>query len=405
MSSKKVSLANYYRNSADTIKIVRFAVLFAFVIFAVYSIGFFSKNLTEDSLKAVLNSVYRSFNDLTPSETEIKIQSDDTASFTLMNDDLAVITNTSVKRYAFSGDKMLDYEYTYSDAASVNAGEYLLVYDSAGKELVLYNAVAKLAKKQFEYEVQSAAINELGYFAVVSSEKTYRSGVIVYAPDGNGEYPEVFRWMSPDRYILSIALNSNGTELACSAVYNRNGAFVTELIIYDIATGAKKHTTELDDTMVMKLAYKDKDDGLYALADGRFLHFDNGLNLKNTGVFNRGNAKFFKEAKDVFLVAESNNLSGSSMTVNLFDYNAKLLCTLKTDEKVLDADFSHSHLFVLHKEKMAVYDYSKGTLTLKAELPLSVQYKGIRTDSTGRYILISASGAKRGTVENLASAE
>lgn len=402
---KENDMAAYYRHSAAVIKTVRFAVLLAFVLFAVYCIGYFSSNLTEDSVRSVINTVYRSFDDLTPSETEIKIHTDDSSSFIIMHNDLAVVSNAGTELYSFSGDKLLEYDYTYSDAAAVKDGEYLLVYDISGKEVSLYNGVAKLYSTAFEYDVKAADVNSMGYFAVVNSEMTYRSGIIVYGPKNGGKYGEIFRWMSPDKYVLALSLNSNASELVCAAVFNRSGAFVTELIVYDVNTGEKKHSVELDDTMIMKLGYTDNDGSIYALADGRFLSFDKNLQVKEASEFSRTNAVFFKEAEDMFVVAESNNLSGSSMTINLFGYDAKLYAQLETDEKVLDADFADSRLYVLYKEKLVIYDVENGELSQYTQLPLDVQYKAVRADSYGRYVLIGAKNALRGSVESLVLAE
>ena len=157
--------------------------------------------------------------------------------------------------------------------------------------------------------------------------------------------------------------------------------------------------------MIMKLGYTDNDGSIYALADGRFLSFDKNLQVKEASEFSRTNAVFFKEAEDMFVVAESNNLSGSSMTINLFGYDAKLYAQLETDEKVLDADFADSRLYVLYKEKLVIYDVENGELSQCAELPLDVQYKAVRADSYGRYVLIGAKNALRGSVESLVLAE
>ncbi len=398
---KDGGLAVYYRKSAAIVRIVRFAVLLSFVIFSVYCIGFFSQNLTKDSVKSVINSIYRSFNDLTPSETEIKINSDDSASFLMMNNDMAVVTNSSAVIYAFSGDKMLEYDYTYSDAAAVTNGKELLVYDVAGKSLALYSNVAKLFSTELEYGVKNACINDMGYFAVVSSEKTYRSGVIVFGPGKNNKYEEKFRWMSPDKYVMSVALNSNASELTCAAVSNKNGSFVTELVVYDISTGERKYTSALDDTMVMKIGYTDNDKSIYALADGAFMCFDRSLNLMGEAEFNRNNARFFKETEDAFVVAQSNNLSGSSMTVHLYGYNGTSIYELKTDSAVIDADFRDSKLYVLYKDKLAVYRILLGEMEELAYLPLDLQFKAVRTDNYGRFILVGAKNAKRGSVDSL----
>ena len=170
---------------------------------------------------------------------------------------------------------------------------------------------------------------------------------------------------------------------------------------YYTRTGEKKYTAELADTMVMKLGYAEDDSTIYALADGRFLSFGNDLSAKGVSEFSRGNARFFKEKADCFIVAESNNLSGSSMTINVYSYDASAAFELETEEAVLDADIYGSRLYVLYKKRFAVYEFEDGSAKEIASLPINMQYKALRIDSHGRYILVGAKNAVRGSVENI----
>lgn len=400
MAKKDVGLSTYYRRSAMAIRVVRFVVLLAFVIFAVYCIGYFSSNLTEDSLRAVVNSVYRSFDDLTPSEADIKIETDDSSAFSVMHNDLAVISDTRVSLYAFSGDKMLDYRHMYSNASFVSAGDYLLVYDSLGYEFALYNSVTKLFEGSFEYKIKSAAINDMGYFAVITSEKTYRSGVVVYAPVKDG-YDEIFRFMSSDKYILGTAINSNASYLAVAGVFSRNGAYVTEISVYNLATGEKDCSVMLDDTIAVKLGFGENDGVIYCLTEGSLISFTRRLEQIGTFDFSRSSGKFYRQTDSTFLVAESNNLSGSSMRIKVCDYTGETIVNLETGEKILDAQYYDNRLYVLYKDRFSIYDCNNGVATLCGEKPLDIQYRAFEIDSYGRYILIGAKNAQRGTVENL----
>lgn len=392
-------LSSYYRRMAALVKLIRFVVLLIFVFFCVYCIGFFRDNITMDNLRYVLKYIDLSGTDNTPSDTEIAIVTDESSSFIMLHNDLAAISNQGCELYDFAGNKLYSYNYAYSNAAAMSNGKNILVYDTEGKELAVYSSVSKVLEMELDYEIKSAFINDLGCLAVVNSEKTYRSGIIVFDRDGK----EMFRWMSPDKYVTAVTLNANASEAVCTAVYNSSGSFVTELIVYNTATGEKKHTVTLNDTLGLKIGFAENDSVIYMLTQSRFMCFDKALNPLSSVEYNRNNAKFFKNFENCFVLAESNNLSGSSMTVSGYDYNGNLMFECETDDKVTDAAYSDATLYLLFREKMSVFDYDTTGEGLKeiAVLPLDKQYKAVRTDSYGRYILIGAKNVKRGSLAAL----
>lgn len=404
MHKPELQFASYYRKAATTLRVFRFGLLIAFIVFCVYSIGFFRDNITMDNIRYLFKYINLSYSDTSPSDTNITINTKDSSQFIMLHNDLAVVSNSGCELYDFSGNKLYSYEYTYSNAAVSSNGKNLLVYDTEGTGLAIYSSVSKIYETELEYDIKSAYINDLGYFAVVNSEKTYRSGVIVFDRDGN----EIFRWMSPDKYVTGAVLNSNASEVICSAVYNQSGEFVTEIITYSTLTGEKLYTKKLDDTLGLKIGISQDDSKIYLLGDSAFMSFDRGLEPVASVSYNRNNAKFYKELKDCFIIAESNNLSGSSMTLTAYDYSAGKMFELETDNKVIDAVFSDSTLYVLSKDYLTVYDYGtdeQNALYELAKAPLDKQYKAIRTDNYGRYILIEAKSANRGALSVLLEAQ
>ena len=390
-------LSAYYRKATVAIKLVRFLVLLGFVVFAVFCIGFFKDNITMDNVRYLVKYMDLFSTDSTPSNAEIAITTEENSSFVMLGSDLAVVSNSGVGLYDFAGNKLYQYETAYANAAVESNGKNLLVYDTQGKKLSVYNAVSKVLDMELEYNIKAACINDLGYFAVINSEKTYRSGVIVFDRE-NGK--ELFRWMSPDKYLTGVTLNAAATTVVCTAVSNRNGVFCTELVAYDTRTGEKTVERTLEDTLALKIGYVQNDAALYVLTDSAFLCYDKELNLVGSAAYNPDNAKFFRVFDDCFLIAESNNLSGNSMTVRAYAYDASLLFECSTEERILDAAYVDGTLYLLESSRLAVYDYGtvEQVLTPLAEQPLGVQYRAVRADTYGRYILISAKNAKRNSL-------
>ena len=392
-------LPSYYRKAAVVIKLLRFAALLGFVVFSVFCIGFFKDNITIDNLRYLIKYIDLSSSDSSPSKTEISISTDESSEFFMLGKDLAVVSNSGVGLYGFSGSKLYQYDHTYASCAAVAGANNLLVYDTGGNHLEIYSPVSKVLEMSFEYPVRAACINELGYFAVVNSESTFRSGIIVFDSDGE----ELMRWMSPDKYVTGVALNSNASVVTCSAVHSENGSFYTELISYNTLTGEKVAETTLADSLVLKIGYASGDSVIYVLTDSEFICFDSSFNVSGRAAYNPENAKFFRVFDDCFILAESNNLAGNSMIVKAYSYEALPLFECSAKEKIIDAEYKDSTLYLLGAHSLFVYDYGTepGTLTELAARELAIQYNAVRADDYGRYILISAKKAERDSLAAL----
>ena len=392
-------MSAYYRRASSVLKLVRFAVLLGFVVFAVFCIGFFKDNITVDNLRYLLKYLDLSAADNTPSDAEITLDNGSGVSYVLVGNDLAVLGKNGIGLYDFAGNKLYQYDMQLASPAVLSNGKNLLVYDTDGKDLAVFDAVSKVLEKHFDYDVKSASLNGLGSFAVITSEKTYRSGVVVFDRDGK----ETFRWMSPDKYLTGTALNANATVVTCAALSNKNGAFTTELVSYNTATGAKEVSKTFEDTLVLKLGYAENDSYLYMLTDSAFVCFDRDLNEVGRASYNPENARFFRAFDECFLIAESNNLSGSSMTVRAYGYDAAPLFECSCEQGILDAEYRDRTLYLLERDRLSVYDYGteEAVLTPLASTPLGMQYRAVRADAYGRYVLIGAKNAKRNSLAAL----
>ncbi len=388
-------LANYYRHATVVLKIVRFIVLLCFVVFSLFSIVFFRENITVDNLRYLFKYIDLSTSDSTPSNAEITIAAGESSVYTLFGNDLAIVDENGVGLYDFAGNKLYKYEHSYANAAITmgKGGKNMLVYDTMSGKLAIYNAVSKVLEKETEYPVRSASLNDLGYFAVIGSEKTYRSGVIVFDPKGE----EIFRYMSPDKYLTGVALNDNATKVLCSATSGKGGAFYSTIMLYNTASGEKIAEVEIADALALKVGYAPYGENIFVLTDSSFLCYDKHLEKVGEAFYNPENAKFFRVYDDLFLIAESGNLSGGAMTLTAYDYTGAMVFEVESEKKILDVCYNDKTLYVLESDSLAIFDYgtAENTLTSLCELPLDKQYRAVRADDYGRFILVGAKNAKR----------
>ena len=140
----------YYRRAALVLKLIRFAVLLGFVVFAVFCIGFFKDNITVDNLRYLLKYLDLSAADNTPSDAEITLDNSGGTAFALVGNDLAVLDKNGISLYDFAGNKLYRYDMPLASPAMVAGGRNLLVYDTDGKTLAMFDAVSKVLEKSFE---------------------------------------------------------------------------------------------------------------------------------------------------------------------------------------------------------------------------------------------------------------
>lgn len=191
-------MSAYYRRASSVLKLVRFAVLLGFVVFAVFCIGFFKDNITVDNLRYLLKYLDLSAADNTPSDAEITLDNGSGVSYVLVGNDLAVLGKNGIGLYDFAGNKLYQYDMQLaSPAGAFQLGKPCLFTIPTAKTLPYSTRFPRCLKSILITDVKSASLNGLGSFAVITSEKTYRSGVVVFDRDGK----ETFRWMSPDKYL------------------------------------------------------------------------------------------------------------------------------------------------------------------------------------------------------------
>ena len=143
-------MSAYYRRAASVLKLVRFAVLLGFVVFAVFCIGFFKDNITVDNLRYLLKYLDLSAADNTPSDAEITLDNSNGTSFALLGNDLAVVGKNGVGLYDFAGNKLYQYDNKFASPAMLLTDKNLLVYDTDGTTLAVYDAVSKVLEKKFD---------------------------------------------------------------------------------------------------------------------------------------------------------------------------------------------------------------------------------------------------------------
>lgn len=391
-------MSGYYKRAAGAAKLARFIGIGAFVLFLICCISVWRSYLTMDTVRVVAKYMDLAGSDNTPSNASVTVSARGDAVYHVIGTDLAEVTAAGVTLYDFAGNRLYHYDYTYTTPASVSNGKLMAVYDAAGKGFALYSGVSRVYEETFDYPVRFACLNDMGCFAVVTTEKTYRGGVVVYDRD----FRETFRWMSADRYMMAAAINGNASRVACAAFKSDNGGFLTSILVYDTASGELKAEASLIDELPLAIRYTEDGTCLRVLTDGALRLYDAELNEAAAVPYYAAGAVFFRDFGEKFLLVERPTLAGNAMTAKIYGEGLALETTVTSDRKILDAAYENGVLYILTPESLAAYDVSGGEPQLLGEKPLAMQYKAVRADAYGRFILIGGKKASRDATAALA---
>ncbi len=282
-------------------QVVLYLSLFAFVVLS------FFKN----TQLITYQNFYYFFKDLNASaESSFVDQADSISyptsneqSFALYRQGLVVAGNTSVTVFTASGRQSISQNINYQHPVAVGTGKYLLVYELGGLQYSLYNSYGQIFVGKSEYPITGAAVSDSGMYAIVSSSETYPSVVSLYRDN----FSLVNRYNKVG-YVMDVAINRNGTQLAILTSTPENAAFSTELMLCTPGEGEADANRNLGSSLGWRCSFT-AEDQVIVLQDG-------------------GIAYFSEEGEEL----SSYSFSGSSLVAMDINRDGAALCLTSTEK-------------------------------------------------------------------------
>lgn len=387
----------YYQKAALAVKITRYIATFLFIVFVLSCIFIFRSDITVENIQYLMK--YADFYDNTevPDSAEISVNADSESHVFMLRDNLAVVSRSGIGLYEFSGKKLFNYSLAYSDPGVSSDGRDILVYDITGNEISIFNSFSRVYSQKYPYSVKAGCINDSG-FAIVTNEKTYRSGVIVY----NSNYEEVYRWMLSDRYVTAIDLSSDGTKLLSASVKSHDGSYDTLITIRDIKKDEILYSAEIMDELALKIGFSDDASAVYLITDSMLRFYDGKLEEKSFYKYNQTKTEKFFVQNQTIILTENKNLSGNSMTLYGFDFNGNALFTVDADSKITSVCRGKDVMYALSSRYIYAYSFTQdGNVNFEAKFPSDSNFRNILCDSADRFVAVGTKKAHRGQLESL----
>lgn len=207
------------------------------------SLLFFALNLqlfTPTSLKNIHSSLKAASHASAGDTTVISYPSGSIKCILPFGNGLAICGDKSLNFELPSNYSQMEMALSYANPVMRACNQYLLVFDRGAYRFTVTNTLSELYSQTMQSPVTNADIATNGNVAIVTDEAGYKSAVTVYNIDNE----QLYKWSSPDYYIMSAVLSPDGTRLALFCFQQNGLSLDTRLFFTDIDSEEKPSESE-----------------------------------------------------------------------------------------------------------------------------------------------------------------
>lgn len=360
----------YYIKIANRYAILKYISILLTFVFAITMLSAYSADITPENFQYLLKDL-----DITgvlsgSSFDSVIFSGDSTSSFGIYRGELAVINAGSTMLYKPSGAQSYSSTNKFYNPRLVISDKYMLIYDRGDTTHTysVHNSFAKLHEERFSYPITLADMSNKGTYAVVTRDDNYRS--IVYIYDENFKLKNTVR---KDKYVLSISMNDGGNKVAIASVYDKDGAFESEILVVGISSDTPDFTVTESGRIPLKSEWLKNGDLAVVFSDRAIIYSPKGE--KRASLDLSGLSSHNLELSSSLLISVYNNtVLGYDKTVNIYDQNLELVMTASLEGELITILPEKDRVCLLFEDRAVLID-----ITTKAvnEAPVKPNAKDV----------------------------
>ena len=212
-------------------------------VLAIVSVLFFVLNLqlfTPASLKNIYSSLKAASRVSAGDTTVISYPSGTSKCILPFGNGRAICSDKTLNFELPSNYSQMEMNLSYANPVMRASNQYLLVFDRGAYRFTVTNTLSELYSQTMQSPVTNADISANGSVAIVTDEAGYKSAVTVYNIDNE----QLYKWSSPDYYIMSAVLSPDGERLALFCFRQEGLTLQSRLFFTDIDSTEKPSESE-----------------------------------------------------------------------------------------------------------------------------------------------------------------
>lgn len=352
------TVEQYYELRARRLSHVRYTCLLLTVLFIVYGFAVHGEELTSENFRYMLK-----FLDLTDAETEeaptdVRFDYAEGNIGGIYKGDLAVLNTDGLTVYSreagTAGDRLFQETFRMEDPQLAVTEQNIFAYDLGGNEVRMFNSYSQIARLSMDYPIYGFSASDSGNFAVITSEKNYRTAVYVY----DSYARQIYKRLLSDTYIDQVSLSPDGSRFIALGHESGGGYLRTVLQVYSVKDEEPVFKTSYTGELPLMAGYLS--DRSYAVLTGSSLRvYEDGAE-QPAGELPLGGKNLhgcvFSGGKVLLTFGESGLSGGTVLTV--YDERANAVSETHCDGAIEDLHLKDGTLYVLTMGSVTVTSLS-----------------------------------------------
>ena len=316
----------YYMAVSKRYRAARVLSIAILVCFLLVMLVFFRGNITYANLMYLVRDLDTDTAVSVGVYGDISYEKTLASDFALFRQRIAVASSNGFSLYSVTGGQDLSSVDVVANPRLEVSDKYALTYDEGTNRYSVYTTVAKVLSAECEFEILDAAVSDIGKYALVTSTDEARNLITVY----NQDFRVVTEYYK-DKYVMDVALDSEGEHICAASVDVKLSDVVCELMIGKVGT---KDSVSLEYAGMMPLRAEYTDDGrLFVLCDSALLIFKGEKEVARVDFDGLTPGCFAIEGNTVAVTFPTNAVGSESM-LRVFNSEGKEICNEHINEKV-----------------------------------------------------------------------
>jgi len=265
----------YYQKRATRVSHLRYACLLLTVLFVVYGFAVHGDVLTAENFRYMLK-----FLDLTEQiaeegtgEVYFDYAEDNIGGF--FKGDVVVLGSDGLAVYSWETGvettRLFAESFRMEEPKLVTTPQSIFAYDLGGNEIRMFNSYSQIARLSMDYPIYGFDASESGNFAVITSEKNYRTAVYVY----DSYARQIYKRLLSDTYMDQVALSPDGSTFVALGHESRGGYLQSVFQVYSVKNPDPIRNETFVGELPLMAGYLDNE--TYAILTGSYLRiYQNG---------------------------------------------------------------------------------------------------------------------------------
>lgn len=238
---------------------------------------------------------------------------------------------------------------SYAKPVAKSGSKYLLCYDAGGTELTLIRDTEVEETLTTEGTLLTAAVNNSGMFATVTTETGYKGMVTVYNNSRKGFY-----MLHSKESVLDLEISPLSDSMSMITLDTKDGKLVSKLTAYDLGQEEPIGSFAKEGSLFLDVYYKDT--GLVSvMSEGALYFFGGKAQEKGSYDFEGRYVLHYDMTPQRYsVVALSENQTGTENTIRAIDNNGQVQGEYVIQEEVLDLCANETGICVLTGTQLLV---------------------------------------------------